>query len=250
MKTHNLNYLNFYTWYSSTGHFEHKMVREWCFSAIFYMHDLPEDKIIKNIYTIRICHSGKDIKDQYSNHCYISLPDIKRFLNQGKKFVNYTYTITKDKNYYYITADVQDTHIAHKFILSYIRYLYEIPFALYLYEAVHLKRECEEFKNLDYLNIYNIVSATIPNHGHGTNIHNIGNSYDFKQLLSIEQVKECFNSPDITQLNNIFPIVNDLNLQILKFDFKTTEPWKFKKDRKQRIQTYLHNYNILKELSK
>jgi hypothetical protein len=211
---------------------------------------VQENKILKNIYTIRVCHSGKDITNGYSNQCYLSLIDIKRYLNQGKKIVNYTYTITKDKDYYYITADVQDIHIAHKFILTYIRYLYEMPFALYLYEAVHLKRDCVEFKRLDYLTIYNIVSATIPNYGHGTDIHNIGDSYAFKKLLSVNEIKQCFNDPNIMMLNDIFPKLEDPDFETLKFDFKTTEPWKFKKDRQQRIQTYLHNYNILKKLSK
>lgn len=250
MKTHNLKYLNFYTWYRSEGHINHQMQRAWCFGNIFHIHDLPDDKIIKNIYTIRICHSGKDIVDNFSNQCYLSLTDIKRYLNQGKKFVNYTYNITKDQNYYYITADVQDLHIAHKFILTYIRYLYEIPFALYLYEAVHLKHECVEFKHLDYLTIYNIVSATIPNYNHGTGIHNIGDSYVFKKLLSVKDVKQCFKKPDICHLSDIFPVLENPDFETLKFDFDTTKPWKFKKDRQQRIETYLHNYNILKELSK
>lgn len=250
MKTHNLKYLNFYTWYSSKGHIKHKMQREWCFSHIFHINELPDDKIIKNIYTIRICHSGKDIANNYSNQCYLSLTDIKRYLSQGKKFVKYTYNITKDKDYYYITANVQDIHIAHKFILTYIRYLYEMPFALYLYEAVHLKRDCVEFKRLDYLTIYNIVSATIPNYDHGTNIHNIGPSYKFKRLLSIKEIKQYFNNPDTFQLSDIFETFENPDFETLKFDFKTTEPWRFKKDRQQRIQTYLHNYNILKKLSK
>lgn len=249
MKTHNLKYLNFYTWYSSEGHVKQEMKREWCFGHIFRIHDFPEDKILKNIYTIRICHSGKDIMHGYSNQCYLSLTYIKRYLNQGKKIVNFTYTITKDKDYYYIVADVQDIHIAHKFILTYIRYLYEVPFALYLYEAVHLKHDCDEFKHLNYLTIYNIVSATIPNYEHGTGIHNIGNSYDFKKLLSVKDIKQCFNDPDLTQLNNIFPVLEDPDFQTLKIDFNDTIPWKFKKDRQQRIETYLHNYNILKKLS-
>lgn len=249
MKTHNLKYLNFYTWYSSQGHIQHKMQREWCFANIFHIHELPENKILKNIYTIRICHSGKDIENNFSNQCYLSLSDIKRYLTQGKKFVNYTYTIKKDKDYYYITVDVQDVHIAHKFILTYIRYLYEIPFALYLYEAVHLKRDCIEFRHLNYITIYNIVSATIPNWDHGTSIHNIGSSYLFKRLLSIKDIKQCFNEPDIFNLSDIFPVLDDPDFQTLKFDFATTKPWKLKKDRQQRIETYLHNYNILKKLS-
>ena len=250
MKTHNLKFLNFYTWYSSEGHVKHDMKRDYCFGHIFHIHEIPDDKILKNIYTIRICHSGIDIANQFSNQCYVSLPDIKRYLNQGKKFVNYTYTITKDKNYYYITANVQDIHIAHKFILTYIRYLYEIPFALYLYEAVNLKRDCIEFKHLDYLTIYNIVSATIPNYQHGTDIHNIGSSYAFKRLMTIDEIKQRFNNPKTHQLQDIFPELKNKNFQTLDFDFKTTKPWKFKRDRKQRIQTYLHNYNILKKLSK
>lgn len=249
MKTHNLKYLNFYTWYSSKGHIQQKMQREWCFANIFHINELPENKILKNIYTIRICHSGKDIENHFSNQCYLSLSDIKRYLTQGKKFVNYTYTIKKDKDYYYITADVQDVHIAHKFILTYIRYLYEIPFALYLYEAVHLKRDCIEFRHLNYLTIYNIVSATIPNWDHGASIHNIGSSYLFKKLLSIKDIKQCFNEPDIFNLNDIFPVLDDPDFQTLKVTFDTTTPWELKKDRQQRIETYLHNYNILKKLS-
>lgn len=250
MKTYNLKFLNFYSYYGSQGDIEHNMRAEVCFSHIFHCHELPKKNIIKNVYTLRVCHSGIDIKEGRSNQCYLSLTDIKRYLTQGKKFVNYTYHIRKTKDYYYITVDVQDVHLAHKFILTYIRYLYEVPFALYLYEAFRLKHDCAEFRHLDYLTIYNIVSATIPNYDHGTNIHNIGASYKFKKLLPIKEIKRLLCKSKIFCLSEIFPELEDPDLQTLEFDFKTTAPWKFKKDRQQRIQTYLHNYNILKKLSK
>lgn len=250
MKTHNLKFLNFYSYYGSQGDIEHNMRAEVCFSHIFHCHELPKNNIIKNVYTIRVCHSGIDIKEGRSNQCYLSLTDIKRYLTQGKKFVNYNYHIRKTKDYYYITADVQDVHLAHKFILTYIRYLYEVPFALYLYEAVRLKHDCPEFKSLDYLTIYNIVSATIPNYGHGTDIHNIGASYTFKRITPIKQIKQYLQKLENDWLNNIFEVVEDAELQTLKVNFNTTEPWKLKKDRQQRIATYVHNYNILKKLRK
>ena len=68
--------------------------------------------------------------------------------------------------------------------------------------------------------------------------------------MSIKQIKQYLQQLENYCLNNIFEVVEDDALQTLKVNFNTTEPWKFKKDRQQRIKTYLHNYNILKTLRK
>lgn len=249
MKTFNLKFLNFYTWYSSAGDVQHKMCQEACFSNIFYCR-VPDNKILHNQYVIRICHSGKDVNGGYSNQCYLSLRDIKTYLHQCKRYAPFKYNITKDKNYYYINLTVTAPHIAHKFILTYVRYLYEMPFALYLYEAIKVHKECPELKHLSYLNLYNIISATIPCYDHGTNIHNIGASYHFKQILPDKDIQKFLQNVDAERLEDLFPVVEDVkNLNTMKVSLKDTSSWKYKKDRCERINTYIQNYNILKNIN-
>lgn len=247
MKTYNLKFLNFYTWYSSEGEVNHKMQKEACFSNIFYCR-VPNPEKINNKYTIRICYSGKDIANQYSNQCYLSLRDIKTYLNQCKRYVPFEYTITKDENYYYINLTISAPLIAHKFVLTYVRYLYEMPFAVYLYETIKVHKECKELQHLSYLNLYNIISATIPCYDHGTNIHNIGASYKFKQLLTDESIQKFLKTNNDKVLDKLFPTFEDDQLITLDTSLKNTKAWKFKTDRSKRINTYIHNYNIIKNI--
>ena len=251
MKTYDLKFLRFLTCYSSQGDVQFDMKKEACFSHIFYLRTekLNKENLLENTYTIRVFYDGSGFKDLKNNHCFISLCDIKRYLAQGTKYHPFKYSIQKHKHYYDISVKIKGTHLAHKFILSYIRYLYESPFSLYLYEAIKLKKECEEFKTLDYLNIYNIISATVPCYNHGTDIHNIGKSYDFKELLSCEQIYNHIKNSKVEDcVNKIHTPINNKKFKIIDCDFHTNSIWRLKKYRQERIKSYLYNYNILKNL--
>lgn len=249
MKKYSLKFLNFLTWYKSEGDVPLNMKKEVCFSHIFHMRPVGLEKknIINNTYTIRVFYDGSCLEERYNNHCFLALGDIKRYLNQGKKHHPFKYTINKQNRFYDIVITVKGTVLAHKFILSYVRYLYETPFSLYLYEAVKLKKECEEFKKLNYLNIFNIIGASVPNYTNGTDIHAIGSTYTFKKLLTCEQIKQQLKNTDrFAKVNDIFPYIEDGALITIKNDFNDNSIWRLKSERKQRISTYLHNYNLLK----
>lgn len=252
MKHYNLKFLNFLTWYKSDGDIRVNLKKDVCFSSIFYMRDkdnrnYKDVNIFNNTYTIKVCYNGSYLNKRLNNQCFIALSDIKKYLNHCKKYHPFKYTIKQNDDFYDIILTVKGTLLAHKFILSYVRYLYESPFSLYLYEACKLKKECEEFKNLSYLNIFNIVSASVPCYNHGVNIHGIGETPIFKQLLTSNQIKQQLKNIDpYAKLNDIFPCITNKQFANINDEFNDNTMWRLKSKREVRIPIYLHNYNILK----
>lgn len=245
MKSLSRNYLEYDTYYKAKGGVNVALRHHACFSSIFH----ARVTTCHNIYTLYINRTYKYVENTYNNNiCFLKPEEVCQFVDSAKEFMDFTYTLNVSKNKYTLTIDLNKPLIYHKFLLTYIRYLYEMPFSLYLYEVCKLKQEVNEFANESYLNLYNLVSATVPNNDHGCRIHNIGDTYRFKQLLTTAQIKNKLKK--CNQLNELFLTFSiDHFITIKEPDPNTNELWQYKKLRKKRYKTYIHNYNILKKLS-
>lgn len=252
MKTFKDNYfrvINFDTKYSSTGDKQLALHSRACFSDIFC---LKGDRNYHIKYNIYVYTNGERYRQGYNNRCFLTLNQVISYLEEGKLYHDFQYTITSSQGHYIIHLNLTGLPIVHKFILTYIRYLYEMPFSFYLYEAFKLKQELPELQNETYLNIYNLVSATIPATLHGCDIHNIGASFKFKELLSIETINTWLQDYHYA-LNELYgTYANDSLLQI-NYDFGDRHGadisfWSLKSNRKKRYKTYLSNYKTLKQL--
>lgn len=151
-------FLNFHTVYSSKGTVNQELGSYACYSDIFHA-----DLIQKNSYHIYV-YQGMNLFNQgQSNGCFLELDDIKRHLNTLKHLVNISFNITEhvDKNlnpYYDIAFSYSGYNIYHRFILTWIRALYEFPYCIYLPEVYALKNE-PEFKFINPFNLLNIVTS-------------------------------------------------------------------------------------------
>lgn len=240
-----VDWMNFHTEYSCEGDYEMPMDTHACFGSVFRRGF--ENKIIKLTYKIRVYNTLTKLNQGENNLALLNEKEIVEYLENAKKYCNYTFELTSKKGYYEITATLEGTHIAHKFLLTYIRYLYEMPFNLYLLEAFYLKKNVRVFKDVEILDLFNLVSATIPSHKHGTDIHAIGNSYDFKMLEPIEKIHKILEEGNLDRVNSIYRALNKKEFTTLVGDFENASYWtSFLKIRK-RVDVYIENYiKILK----
>ena len=240
-------YLEFYTYYSSYGDIDKDLSREWCFSEIF-----DGDSYMCNTYELYIYRYG--YKFNGDNNCLITKRQLIQHIEEIKKFHDFDYTIENISKGYKLQFTINASLMWHKIILSWLRYSYEFPFNIALYEAFKIKKETD-FKNETILNLFNLIGATIGCTRHGTGIHAIGNFYDFKKLISYkdftEAVEERIEEDCYSAINYVIPTVSDIELKILKFNlnyrYNHTDYWKDKNFYKERLEIYKHNLNIIKQ---
>lgn len=239
-------YLEFYTYYSSYGDIDKDLSREWCFSEIF-----DGDDYMDNSYELYIYRYGH--KFNADNNCLITKKQLIQHIEEIKKFHDFDYTIENINKGYKLQFTIDAPLMWHKIILSWLRYSYEFPFNVVLYESFKVKKE-KDFKDLTMLNLFNLIGATIHCCKHGTGIHAIGELYVFKHLLSyeefIEKVEDNIENGAYGRVNKIIPITKDNKLKILELKLgqriNHTDYWKDETLYKERLEIYKHNLNILK----
>lgn len=240
-------YLEFYTYYSSYGDIDKDLSREWCFSEIF-----DGDSSMCNTYELYIYRYG--YKFNGDNNCLITKRQLIQHIEEIKKFHDFDYTIENINKGYKLQFTIDAPLMWHKIILSWLRYSYEFPFNITLYEAFKIKKKTD-FKNETLLNLFNLIGATIGCTRHGTGIHAIGNFYDFKKLISYkdftEAVEELIEEDCFGAINCIIPTVKNIELKNLKFNLNYrcnhTDYWKDENLYKERLEIYKHNLNIIKQ---
>ena len=240
-------YLEFWTYYSSEGDIEKNLGREWCFSTIF-----DGDSWMCNSYELYIYRYG--YKKGRDNNCLITKRQLIQHLNEIKNFYKeFEYELTPISKGYKLNFTLDCALIWHKIILSWIRYSYEFPFNIAIYEAFKVKK-LKPFKEETMLNLFNLIGATMNCTRHGTAIHAIGEFYNFKELISygkfIDLTKDTLEEDIYGKINYIIPRVKDGNFNLIKpnlnYRINHTDYWKNKEYFKERLTLYINNYNILK----
>lgn len=243
-------FLDYCTFYSSTGtnvanFFKHADI---CFLRVFHR---GNNEIFKNVYTIKVLKCGKP-KDPItkSNFCLLSKKDIELFLKDAASYGYHTKPIIKfseHEKYYKIIMEVDDTAFAHRFLLSYVRYLYEAPYNIMLYETLKVKKECELFKDVSIFNLFHLILMSNDiikrfNLGcHSINCGNVIKFYDYDYIIKAfkDKKNDCFECafPKCYAKFNRYIIDNNED-DYLKY-------YALKKYRKDRIKIYINNYKLI-----
>lgn len=162
-------YLNYSTIYQASGDliFENKDLNgEACFSYIF--RNVKNNKKQHIIYSIYISTDPSFIQENRENNLCILTEEQIRFHISYLRFISsFKYRITNKfiDNYpgFRIDLDLNAIGIVHKMFLTWIRYLYEYPYNLVLYDSFKLREDKRFIEKSNYLNIVNFVTAFYSN---------------------------------------------------------------------------------------
>lgn len=237
--------LNFCTEYSSEGSIKKDLGVEYCFSTIF-----KQSGLLSNTYTIKLYKLGDRLYNEKSNNvCLTNRGGIVKHLKLLRSVVNFSYRLKETNEYYILKLKISGSVIFHKYALAWVRYLYEFPFNVFLYDANRLK-ELPEFKGNSVFNLFNMIAATSHIDDHGTYIHSIGGVTDFKYFVTINTLKGRLSSNNYLEYL-VTSIPPDIEISYLDSSFNTLHSldyWMSDIYFNKRVKRYRFNYRKLKEL--
>lgn len=236
--------LNVYGYHVRFGHSvkkqdDYRIIEEVCFGTLFNSYCKSK------YYRIFILKDDADLKKYHSNYCFFDKKQIKNHLKQIPKFCFMKFDV-KDAEYkgdpayqidFYIDSDKR---IIHKYVLTWIRSLFEWPFYLYLTHAQELHK-LPEFKFESVVNLFNVV-ANSHKKVFNTNIHTFG--VDLLPFTK-KQLKE--NIEHVNRVNNVFNhAVLDIPQCQLPNTFEEITPELFEANKDK----YIEAYHIIKNYAK
>lgn len=174
----------------------------------------------KGEYTVFVSTDLKSLREHRCNYCFLNKAGIIRHLKQAQQvvpeFVSFTVTSAEYRTYsgYEITLIIDRANkIVHKYVLTWVRYLYESSFSLALLDVTKLAK-LPKFRFVSYANLLNVVQACFPKEGlpnHNT-WHAIGKMCPHN-FLTRRELRQCL--PEKASLNTIYSVKNYQNLEQL-----------------------------------
>lgn len=155
------DFLNYCTIYSSAGDTLKRKNSDGdaCFGYIF--RKLAAAEKYENIYTIYMFKNDRSILNESKNNfCPFKKEDILFHITYLRFIAPFSYSLSTyiDKNnreMWMLKIKLNATGIVHKLFLTWIRYLYEYPFTLAVYDALLLRKIGKFIKNSNYMNLIN-----------------------------------------------------------------------------------------------
>lgn len=237
-------YLSYNTIYQASGDlfFENKGLNgEACFSYIFrnIQHRIKQH-IIYNIY---ISTDPRYITEcSASNFCILTEEQIRFHISYLRFISSFKYKITKkfvdDYSGFKIELDLNAIGPVHKMFLTWIRYLYEYPYNLVLYDSFKLREEKKFIEKSNYLNIINFVTTFYSD----DSIHQIPHSHcRIPKFITRKSFKER-----LMKCEKLNDILEESNIKVEQFE-EYDEIEDFIKDFDNREKVYIENLNKLKQ---
>lgn len=131
-----------------------------CFGSLFRTHD--ENYIFNGRINIQFCNDLKLVQQSKNNYCPLSNEEIKYFLDYIGELLNFKYEIkdytSDDFNGLEVSINLENfTTFQKNTILTFIRWLFEMPYNIALKEAFNLMNKTEYFKDYNIINLFIIV---------------------------------------------------------------------------------------------
>lgn len=256
--------LNFCTEYGSEGDTQKGLYQDACFSTIFHSED--NGIVQKNKYTIKLYKIGDWLnKKRQNNACMTDRAGIVHHLKILQSVFKFSYHLKEEEDHFTLTITLEGDLIYHKYMLSWVRYLYEYPFNVFLADACKLKG-IPGFKFESIINLFNLVGATSGICQHGTGIHAIGETGWFKALMTTKEIQARLKELEggHKQINDIFPVLyanggrgapDDViegveTLEEKDNNLHSSDYWDSKEEFNKRLELYKKNYKILTDYKK
>lgn len=154
-------FLDYHTEYSCKGDFAKPMKQEYCFSFVFS--NTNKDSVSEEYVIILYKGIGFCKKKHKANACLFTKQQIRNHLKQAQGIYPFRYRVTEVPNWKFRGAVFQ-VHLTlkdvpgtfHKYILTWLRYMYEYPYNVLLCDAYKLKKEkCFRYSSIS--NLFNLV---------------------------------------------------------------------------------------------
>lgn len=245
--------LNFCTKYKSEGSTNHLFREEACFDAIF--RSAHQNGVIQtNTYTIRLYKFGdKLLANKQNNACLTDKAGIIKHLRILKSLFKFKYKIIEKENYFDLVIILSGHLIYHKYLLTWVRYLYEYPFNVFLMDANKLSK-LPEFKFESIINLFNLIGVTSGIRDNGVSIHSIVDTSYPQQLQTIKALQDKLKEKvgEEEWLNDLFDtqleIANELLTLPVSSKMKhSSDYWNSENQFEARLIIYKKNYKILKQ---
>ena len=247
-----LRYLNFYTKYSSEGtttidSLERSSV---CFGDVF-----RGPKQLNNTYIIYV-YKGEDklLYDHDNNGCFLSKSEVVRYIKLLHKLLpcKFKSLVREDDEKYIIKIKLKGSNLCHRFLLSFIRYLYEFPYCVYIRDAIKLNR-MKEYRFVSIFNLFNLVRCSIPNYDHGGNIHAIGCNTGIYRKVKTREIRELLHQNKYSELNHMmseYSLNDKIEINTFKEDLDNTITkdlnfWESEEEFNKRLELYNTNYKLI-----
>lgn len=251
MRNVNFNFLNFCTIYKSKGSVNKELHKEYCFNKIFYQGPNKQ----KNTYVLEIYVDKTNDNDD--NNCFLTTEQLEEHINTIKKVKNFKHTLEQEENKYILTFTLDAPRVYHKIILSWLRYTYEFPFNMAIYDAFKLK-DVYGFKRVSLFNLFNLIGGSLNYYKHGCDIHGIGRFDRFQELVTWNELNDKIKKHyEIDPKCAINDIVNLIDRDAHKFKhikpgkgFKVNNSnfWETETEFQKRTKVYRYNLRILKNI--
>lgn len=239
-------YLTYHTEYSCSGTYNLKMGARICFANVF--NAVRDDSNIR--YKIRL-YPGIDFckNKNLANACLFNKQEIRNHLLQLKDLFPFSYRVLdgvkgNDKiiTVYLHLKDVPATF--HKYILTWVRYLYEYPYNVILKDA-YLLREALGLKFQPISFLFNIVACCQSVYvGEG---HSIGERHLHAPLTKAKLKERIRKAEYLSDIYHYMDADNDKLPEIIEgFSYNDIEYWSEELFNEGRKPVYVKLYNKVK----
>lgn len=196
-------YTSYHTEYACEGDYNYSTSGDACFREVFY-NVYSNSHLFYHI----ILYRGVEYvtKTQHSNACLFTKSKVIQHLRQAQALYPFVFKVEESSRHNYpifiIHLELNNVpRLFHKYLLSWIRYLYEFPYNVLLLDAKRLKKD-PAFKFIPTPDAFNVVATSFPDYygtGHGI-------AYRYSQKLTRAQLKERISK--VSTLNAIYQLLN------------------------------------------
>lgn len=247
-----IRYASYCTIYSARGTINNDLTSRVCFADI-----LNRGKIKEEHYEIYILNDLDHCLNQcISNYCFLSIEEIRNHIRLARRLFPFVYDV-EETGYnghsgFKVTIDLDANSIYHRYLLTWIRYLYEFPFNIILNDALHMKQTY-----LNRVSIPNLFVLCANSYQNGPDIYNCGHAISYgssrqSTLLKEYQLKQALSSLAVRDdiygyLNQIYPESNIISYPKINTKSKGSylEYWSDLGEFEERAKVYLKGYNLL-----
>lgn len=254
-----LRYSGYYTdcYYKRANNNWHHSDNHACFAELLrnYNRTIPEFKVI--LYRLGGRQTGQ------SSICLVGRKEIGNHLKQVQDLVNFDYSITESEKFFEvylkISKDEPNLDLSCRFVLTWLRYLYEFPYNVIMLDVNRLKQNLPSGTFESSINLFGLIGSTYRegfesyfNSGH--TIHYICSYYyggKWCSLISKSVLKKRLRDKGRTRVNDLIPLEVMPGMELISKDcfgcYKDLEFWESdKKFLTERLPILLKNYEKLK----